>query len=77
MSSVDKDLRKTDVAGMMYDPRTKAVINTNISAYEEIKNQRKKDKEFKKLQLEVARLRAEMNELRNLFTEKLNVKTDC
>lgn len=67
---------KTDIAGMVVDTASKAVINTNSAALAEIIAQRKRDRELRELRNEVSHLKNEMMELRRLIESK-NVQTDC
>ena len=59
-------LKKTNITGFMKDSKSSLIINTNDSELLHVKNAHKKNKELKSLQREVALLRQDFEQLKEL-----------
>lgn len=65
---------KTNDPDYMRDERSGALINTNVNAYKLYKQQRASQTQIKSLDSEIAGLRNEINELKQLIKEIVREK---
>lgn len=63
---------KTNVNGVVRDPNTNAIINTNISEYERILQQRSQARQAQAIQSQIDNLRNEFIELKEMLKQVLN-----
>lgn len=61
----------TNIPGLVKDPLTGHVINTDLGEYHAIKAQRKKQKENQALVADVQQLKSDMNEIKDLLRKLL------
>lgn len=66
---------KTNYSGIMHDTRTRAIINTNDLEYNKILQQRKQNKQFQALQLQLNNLNQEIVNIKEMLNELLSGKT--
>ena len=63
---------KTDKPGLMRDPVTKAIINTNVTEYEMILEKRKNSKQIQTVQHQIDSLKNEFSDLKGLILQLIN-----
>lgn len=63
---------KTDKPGLVRDPVTKAIINTNISEYEMLLEKRKNSKQIQTIQQQIDSLKNEFSDLKGLILQLIN-----
>jgi conjugal transfer/entry exclusion protein len=65
-------LIKTNKPGLMRDATTQAVINTDMSEYEQILEKRKQNKQIQTVQQQIDSLKNEFSDLKNLIFQLIN-----
>lgn len=63
---------KTDKPGLVRDPVTKAIINTNITEYEMLLEKRKNSKQIQTVQQQIDSLKNEFSDLKGLILQLIN-----
>lgn len=63
---------KTDKPGLMRDPMTKAIINTDISEYERLLEKRQQSKQIQTVQQQIDSLKNEFSDLKSLILQLIN-----
>lgn len=68
----DENFINTGVPGLLRDPKTKAIINTNDQEYQRILETRKKAQEVNDLRSEVDGIKNDISDIKSMLTQLLS-----